>query len=78
MWILRKKQKKRFFCIGKDFVELDFIKSNKTIIILNIMCNLPNFKSEDLAVSRLNKRRSKKVEGLKLIVAEQLLLESSV
>jgi len=43
------------------------------------MCNLPNFKSEDLAVSRLNnKRRSKKVEKLELIVADQLLLESSV
>jgi len=42
------------------------------------MCNLPNFKSEDLAVSKLNKRRSKKVEKLELIVADQLLLESSV
>ena len=74
---MREKQKK-IYVIGKEYVELDFIKSNKTINILNIMCNLPNFNSEDLVVSRLNKRRSKKVEKLELIVAEQLLLESSV
>ena len=65
--------------VWKGLIELEFIKSNKTIIILNIMCNLPNFRSEDLAVCRLKKKRSsKKVEGLELIVAEQLLLESSV
>ncbi|MCJ7714817.1 hypothetical protein MUO66_10230 [Candidatus Bathyarchaeota archaeon] len=65
--------------VWKGFIELEFIKSNKTSSILKIMCNLPNFGSEDVAVIRLKKKRSsKKVEGLELIVTEQLLLESSV
>ena len=65
--------------VRKGFIELEFIKSNKTSSILKIMCNLPNFGSEDVAVIRLKKKRSsKKVEGLELIFTEQLLLESSV
>jgi len=62
-----------------DFVEFEFIKANKTSFILKIMCILPSFKSEDLAINRIKRKKAiKQTENVKLIVNEQLLLESSV
>lgn len=61
------------------FVEFEFIKANKTRFILKIMCILPSFKSEDLAINRPKRKKViKKTENVKLIVNEQILLESSI
>jgi len=62
-----------------DFVEFGFIKANKTSFILKIMCILPSFKSEDLTINRIQRKKaSKQTENVELIVSKQLLLESSI
>ena len=43
------------------------------------MCILPSFKSEDLTINRIKRKKAvKQTENVKLIVNEHLLLESSV
>ena len=42
------------------------------------MCIIPSFRSEELAVTKNKKRENKKPESLKLIVSEQLLVETPV